>query len=60
MEECNFLNVDFDDGLCFEHKFFNISLYLLNGNKNHVEFIFGRLLKRFEYYCDIDGIDISG
>ena len=46
LEECNFLNVDFDDGKCFD--------------KKHVEFIFGRLLKRSEYYCDIDGADIFG
>ena len=59
LEKCNFLNVDFDDGICFEHKFFNISHYLLNGDKKHVEFTFGRLLNHFEYLNDIDE-DIYG
>ena len=44
LEECSFLNVDFDDGICFEYILFNINHYILNGDKNHVEFIFGRLL----------------
>ena len=60
LQECNFLNVDFDDGICFEHKFFNISHYILNGDKNHVESIFGRLLKQFKDWYDIDGGDFGG
>ena len=28
LEEANLLNVDFDDGLCFEHKFSNINDYI--------------------------------
>ena len=59
-KECNFLNVDFDDGICFEHKFFNIRHYIINGDKNHVEFIFGRLLKQFKDWYDIDGVDFGG
>ena len=59
LEECNFLNVDFDDGKCFEYKFFNISDYILNGDKKHVEFIFCRLLNHFKYYYDNDE-DIYG
>ena len=60
LKKCNFLNVDFDDGICFEHKFFNISHCILNGDKNHVEFIFGRLLKRFKDWYDSDGADFGG
>ena len=60
LKECNFLNVDFDDGICFEHKFLNISHYILNGDKNHVEFIFGRLLKHFKDWYDSDGADFGG
>ena len=60
LKKCNFLIVDFDDGICLEYKFFNINHYIFNGDKKHVEFIFGRLLKYFAYLKDNDGVDIFG
>ena len=46
VKNCNFLNIDYDDGEVFLHKFWNINTFLANGK--HIKIIFAKLLRVLE------------
>ena len=59
VEKCCFFNVDYDDGKVFINKFWNINIFLANGD--NIDFIFGKLLYEIEFnpynhaYDDLHG-----
>ena len=47
VKKCNFLNVDYGDGIAYTMKFWNINTFLANGDR--IDFIFNKLLHEIEF-----------
>ena len=48
VEECNFLNIDYDDGVTFQHKFVYIDNFF--STKGNIDF--EKQMKEFKSWCD--------
>ena len=45
-----FFDIDYDDGIVFQYKFFYIDNFL--AQKDIIDFYFRKLMMEFDYWCD--------
>ena len=50
VKECNFLNIDYDDGVAFQNKFVYINNFL--SKKDNIDFGFKKQMLEFKSWCD--------